>query len=91
MTEGDLDHEQEHYSPPAGDVLVSILGAVFFGLAAWSVVFGLFVGANYGLEYFQIAVPELVTTGLDISSKVLPALAALITGWLSYRFLIRLP
>lgn len=91
MAETNMQQEGEHYAPPAGDLLVSALGALFLALVAWSLVFGLFFGANFGLEYFKIAVPELVTTGLEIGSKVLPVLVALVTGWLSYRFLIKLP
>lgn len=91
MTEGDMHEEVENYGPPAVDLLVSALGALFFAGLAWALVFGVFFGAIFGLEYFQITVPELVITGLDIGSKVVPVLAFVVTGWLSYRFLIRLP
>jgi len=91
MAEGETHQELENYSPPAQDMFISALGALVFAGLAWAVVMGVFIGTNFGLEYFQITVPELVTTGLDLASKVLPVLAALITGWLSYRFLIRLP
>ncbi len=91
MAEAQIHQEAEQYGPPIGEVIICALGALSFAGLAWAVVFGVFVGANFGLEYFQIIVPELVTTGLDIGSKVLPVLAALATGWLSYRFLIRLP
>jgi hypothetical protein len=87
-----IAHEgTENQALSAGDLIICMLGALVAAGVAWSVVFGLFAGANYGLTYFQIAVPDLALQALDISSKVLPALAALIAGWIGYRFLIKLP
>lgn len=91
MSESELNEGTEHYSPPAGDVFICMLGALVAAGVAWSVLFGLFAGANYGLTYFQITLPELAARALDLSSTVVPALAALIAGFIGYRFLMKLP
>lgn len=91
MTEAGVHQETDQYGPPLQDILICAFGALFFAGLAWALVFGLFFGANFGLEYFKITVPELVVTGLEIGSKVVSVLAALVTGLLSYKFLIKLP
>ncbi len=86
------EHTSEHASGPAAmDIFVGLLGAGTIAGVVWSVVFGLFAGAAYGLEYFQVQVPQLVTDGLHIASQVLPWLAAIPAAWFGYQFIIRLP
>lgn len=91
MSEVEMQEGPAHYNPPASDVIVCLLGALVAAGITWAVVFGLFVGANYGITQFQITLPQIVLDGLDLGAKVVPILAALIAGLVGYRFLIRLP
>lgn len=85
-------HTTEHVSgPKAMDVFVGLLGAATIAGVVWSVVFGLFAGAAYGLEYFQVQLPQLATDGLQAASQLLPWLAAIPAAWFGYQFIIRLP
>jgi hypothetical protein len=84
-------HESEHSGPSGSDVFISMLGAVVAAGVAWSVVFGLFAGASYGLEYFKIVVPEIVTTVLRVGSMIVPVLVAIPAAFLGYKFILRLP
>ena len=91
MSETNTLEGSEHYSPPTGDVIVCLLGALVAAGITWAVVFGLFAAANYGLAQFQITLPQLAFDALDLGAKAVPALAALIAAAIGYRFLIKLP
>lgn len=84
-------HHLEHAGPSATDVLIAMLGAVVIAGVVWSVVFGALAGIAYGLEYFQIALPEVAVSGLQIATQFLPILAAVPAAWVSYKFILRLP
>lgn len=81
----------EHKGPSGSDVFISMLGAVVAAGVVWSVVFGLFAGTSYGLEYFKIAVPDVVSSILQTASMIVPVLAAIPAGWLGYKFILKLP
>lgn len=85
-------HKSEHGSGlEAMDVFVSLFGAAVIAGVVWSVVFGVFAGTAYGLEYFAVEVPQMVSDGLRIAGAVLPWLAAIPAAWFSYQYIIRLP
>jgi hypothetical protein len=75
----------------ATDVFVSLFAAGAIAGVVWAIVFGLFSGAAYGLEYFQVALPQIAQDGLSIARDVLPWLAAIPAAWFGYQFIIRLP
>ncbi|MCL4257369.1 MAG: hypothetical protein KJZ53_02430 [Anaerolineales bacterium] len=86
------EHTTEHGSGlEATDIFVGLLGAGTIAGVVWSVVFGLFAGAAFGLEYFQVQLPQLAADGLHVASQVLPWLAAIPAAWFGYQFIIRLP
>ncbi|QYK51735.1 MAG: hypothetical protein KF701_04380 [Anaerolineales bacterium] len=86
------EHTSEHGSGlEAADIFVGLLGAGTIAGVVWSVVFGLFAGAAFGLEYFQVQLPQLAADGLHVASQVLPWLAAIPAAWFGYQFIIRLP
>ncbi|UYN90248.1 MAG: hypothetical protein KIT08_03180 [Anaerolineales bacterium] len=86
------EHTSEHGSGlSATDIFVGLLGAGTIAGVVWSVVFGLFAGAAFGLEYFQVQLPQIAADGLHIASQVLPWLAAIPAAWFGYQFIIRLP
>lgn len=82
---------QNDSAASGSDVIISMLGAVVAAGVVWGVVFGVFAGASYGLEYFKIAVPEIVGTVLRIGSMVVPVLAAIPAAFMAYKFVLRLP
>lgn len=85
-------HTSEHGSGlQAMDIFVSLFGAAVIAGVVWSLVFGVFAGAAYGLEYFAVEVPQLAADGLRLAGSVLPWLAAIPAAWFSYQFIIRLP
>ena len=84
-------HKSGHGGPPAMDVLVALLGAGVIAGVVWSVVYSTFAGAAFGLDYFKIALPEVVTNGLHLAARVLPVLAAIPAAWFGYKFILRLP
>ena len=84
-------HNSGHGGPPAMDVFIALLGAGVVAGVVWSIVYGVFAGAAFGLEYFNIALPEIVTSGLQLAARFLPLLAAIPAGWLGYKFILRLP
>ncbi|MCW5874062.1 MAG: hypothetical protein KIS88_05390 [Anaerolineales bacterium] len=73
------------------DVFVSLFAAAVIAGVVWSVVFGVFAGAAYGLEYFQVELPQLAADGLRIAGSVLPWLAAIPAAWFGYQYIVRLP
>lgn len=87
----DLHEVPERYGLPMGDLIVCLLGAFVLALAAWALVLGLFAGANYGLTYFQLTLPNLAASALSLGSKTISILAGLLAGLLGFRFLARLP
>ena len=91
MSEVDTHEGSAHYSPPANDVIICLLGALVAAGITWAIFFGLFAGANYGIAQFQITLPQFALDGLDLGAKIIPILGALVAGLVSYRFLIRLP
>lgn len=84
-------HNSGHQGPSAMDVFIALLGAAVAAGVVWSLVYGVFAGAAYGLEYFSIAVPPIVTDGLHIAGRWLPVLAAIPAAWFGYKFILRLP
>jgi hypothetical protein len=86
-----VGHTNQAQGPSGSDVFVSMLGAAVVAGVVWSVVFGLFAGASYSLEYFKLTVPEIVTTILRVGSMILPVLAAVPAAWKSYSFILKLP
>lgn len=91
MALAQMNQESEHQGPSTSDVLICMFGAAAIAFAVWAAVFGVFAGALYGLEYFKLIVPELVTNGLRAAQAIVPVLAAIPAAWFSYKFLIRLP
>lgn len=84
-------HQSEYKGPSGTDVLIAMLGAIVFAGVVWGIVFGVFAGISYGLEFFKLAVPEIVSTILRIGSMIVPVLAAVPAAFLSYKFILRLP
>lgn len=85
-------HTSEHASgPETMDIFVSLFGAAVIAGVVWSLVFGVFAGVAYGLEYFQVQLPQLAADGLRIAGNVLPWLAAIPAAWFGYQYIIRLP
>lgn len=84
-------HETEPSGPSGSDVFISMLMAVVAAGVVWALVYGVFAGASYGLEYFKIVVPEIVTTVLRTASMIVPVLAAIPAAWLGYKFTLKLP